>query len=122
MSNSNTRDAGTTAESQRGQASRPNINPGNANSGSSGNAFGNAEKLAADKARDVTNRVSEFAGQAKDKAKEVTDHVGEMVSDIAGQAKDKAQEWATEAGDAVCQAKDKAQEWATEAAQKTAQP
>ncbi|HEV8058249.1 MAG TPA: hypothetical protein VGP68_00120 [Gemmataceae bacterium] len=119
MSNSNTRDAGMTSESQRSQPSRPNTNPGNSNSGSSGTTFGNAEKIAADKARDVTNRVSEFAGQAKDKAKEVTEQVGEMVSDIAGQAKDKAQEWATEAGDAMCQAKDKAQEWATEAAQKT---
>lgn len=116
MSNSNTRDAGTTSETLRNQPSRPNMNPGNSNSGST---IGNAEKIVADKARDVTNRVGEFAGQAKDKAKEVTEQVGEMVSDIAGQAKDKAQEWASEAGDAMCQAKDKAQEWATEAAQKT---
>jgi ElaB/YqjD/DUF883 family membrane-anchored ribosome-binding protein len=114
---SNTRnDVGGTSDAQRNQPSRPNINPGNSNTGST---LGNAEKMAADKAREMTNRVSEFAGQAKDKAKEVTDQVSDKVSEFAGQAKDKAQEWASDAGDAMCQAKDKAQEWATDAAQKT---
>jgi ElaB/YqjD/DUF883 family membrane-anchored ribosome-binding protein len=116
MSSNTRNDSGSTSEAQRNQPSRPNVNPGNSNPPST---LGAAEKLVGDKARDVTNRVSEFAGQAKDKAKEVTDQVGDRVSEMAGQAKDKAQEWATEAGEAMSHAKDKAQEWATDAAAKT---
>jgi gas vesicle protein len=115
MSNSGTRnDAGSGASNTGNQGQRPN--PGN---GNPGNTFASAKDAVTDKARDVTNRVSEFAGQAKDKAKEVTDQVGDKVSELAGQAKDKAQEWASEAGDAMSYAKDRAQEWATEAAEKT---
>jgi hypothetical protein len=111
MSNSGTRnDAGSGASNTGNQGQRPNAGTGNP-----GGTFAGAKEAVSDKARDVTNRVSEFAGQAKDKAKEVTDQVSEM----AGQAKDKAQEWASEAGDAMSYAKDRAQEWATEAAEKT---
>jgi len=106
MSNSGVRND-TTSDAQRNQGARPNT--GNS---SSGTTFGNAEKVAADKAREATNRVSELTGQAKDKANEVTAQVSDKVSELAGQAKDKASELAG-------QAKDKAQEWATEAAQMT---
>lgn len=114
MSSNTRNDAGSTSEAQRNQPSRPNTGAPN-----TGSTFNAAEKVVGDKARDVTNRVSEFAGQAKDKAKEVTDQVTDKVGEMASQAKDKAQEWASEAGEAMSHAKDKAQEWATEAAEKT---
>jgi hypothetical protein len=78
MSTNTRNDAGSTSEAQRNQPSRPN--PG---APSSGSTFAAAEKAVGDKARDVTNRVSEFAGQAKDKAKEVTDQVSDKVGELA---------------------------------------
>lgn len=109
MSTNTRNDAGSTSEAQRNQQARQNPGP---------NTAGQASGVG-DKAREVTNRVSEFAGQAKDKAKELTDQVSDKVGEMASQAKDKAQEWASEAGDAMHYAKDKAQEWATDAAEKT---
>ena len=116
MSSSGTRNDSGTSPSQRPASGSNNPNSGNSNSGST---FAAAQKAVGDKAQDVTNRVGEFAGQAKDKAKEITDQVGDKVSELAGQAKDKAQEWASEAGDAMSYAKDKAGEWASDAAVKT---
>jgi hypothetical protein len=109
MSTNTRNDAGSMSEAQRNQQSRQNP----------GSNMGAPSASISDKAREATNRVSEFAGQAKDKAKELTDQVSDKVGEMATQAKDKAQEWATEAGDAMHHAKDKAQEWATEAAEKT---
>ena|SRR5579872_3451807 len=78
--------------------------------------------IAADRAKNTTDRLADATNGAKqeganvvDRVKDGAQHLVDRASELGGQARDKVQEWAGEAGDAAKQAGQKVQHWADDA-------
>jgi gas vesicle protein len=78
--------------------------------------------IAAERAKNTTDRFADAANGAKQEGQNVADrvkdgaqHLADRAGELGSQARDKVQEWAGEAGDAARQAGQKVQNWADEA-------
>jgi ElaB/YqjD/DUF883 family membrane-anchored ribosome-binding protein len=84
-------------------------------------------EIAADKAKNATDRFGDATNGARqegqavvDRVKEGAQHLVDKAGDYSGQAREKIQEWAGDASDAARQAGQKVQHWAGDAYEATA--